>query len=353
MAAIRIRLRAELRSSWRVWLTLAVLAGLAGGLVIATAAGARRTDSALERGRVATETVDVWVGRGDFFSLDLDFDRVERLPQVAQVSRSIDLAFWARTDSGRPVTNSEVELGVPTQGRDPASNRPKLLDGRAPDPAVANEIFVGHLAAEYYDLRVGSTLRVRFTTPRELAKIAETGVNDERADPETAGTGPLLTLRVVGIRADLQSEDGLMFITMSPAFYETYGRSVGTWLELTGIRLKRGDADLASFRAGVERIAGKKPFEMYPKRNIQAKLQSSIHIQAQALWALAALGGLAALLLVGQAIARQTALESSEHPLLRSLGMTRAQLFALGIARVVPVALLAGALCAVVAVALS
>jgi ABC-type lipoprotein release transport system permease subunit len=353
MAAIWIRLRAELRSRWRSWLAMAVLAGLAAGLVIATAAGARRTDSAVVRHRAATESMDVWVGGGDFWSLNTDFARVERLPQVAQANRSIDLAFWGRTDAGRPVTNSEVELGVSTDGRDPAQNRPMALAGRAPDPAAVDEIFVGHRAAEYYDLQVGSTLRMRFTTPRELANIAETGENDERADPDTAGAGPLLTLRVVGIRADLQSDDGLRYITMSPAFYEVYGRRVGVWLELTGIRLKRGDADLPAFRAGVDRIAGAKPFEIYPKRSIQAKLQSSIHIQAQALWILAALGGLALVLLVGQALARQTALESSDHPLLRSLGMTRGQLFALGVARVLPVGLVAGAVAAGIAVALS
>lgn len=353
MAAVWIRLRAELRSRWRAWLALAVLAGVAGGLVLATAAGARRTDSAVARHRVVTESMDLWVARSESYSLDVDFDRVERLPQVAQASRSIDLAFWGRTDSGRPVTTSEVELGAPTQARDPAQNLPKALAGRAPDPAAADEIFVGHRAAEHYGLRVGSTVRMRFATARELATIAETGEHDERADPETAGTGPLLTLRVVGIRADVQSEDGWMYITMSPAFWETYGRRVGRWVELLGIRLQRGDADLAAFRAGVERIAAGKPFELYQKRTLQAKLQSSIHIQAQALWILAALGGLAALFLVAQALARETALESSEHPLLRSLGMTRSQLFALGMARVAPVGLAAGALAAALAVALS
>ena len=47
-----------------------------------------------------------------------------------------------------------------------------------------------------------------------------------------------------------------MLISMSPAFYETYGRRLGRWFEFTGIRLERGDADLDAFRAGVERIAG-------------------------------------------------------------------------------------------------
>ena len=142
-------------------------------------------------------------------------------------------------------------------------------------------------------------------------------------------------------------------ITMSPAFYETYGRRVASWIEFTGIRLERGDADLGAFRAGVERIAAGAPVGIYPKRNIVSKLERSIHVQAQALWVLAALGGLTALLLVGQALARQTTLESSDHPLLRSLGMTSRQLLALGLARVAPVGVAAGALAIAVAVALS
>ena len=80
---------------------------------------------------------------------------------------------------------------------------------------------------------MGSTLRMRFTTPRELERIAGTGENDPRADPETTGGGPLVTLRVVGIRADVQSEDGLMYMNCPRAFYERYG-GPSHWLELVG-----------------------------------------------------------------------------------------------------------------------
>ena len=353
MAAVWIRLRAELRMRWRAWLVLALIAGLAGGAVTAIAAGARRTDTTITRWRTATDTVDVWVGKSSVYSLEADFARVERLPQVADAVRSADLAFWGRTGDGRAVTVNDVELNAPFGRGDCCASRPILVAGRLPDPARANEVFVDSAAAEHYDLRVGSTLRARFATPRELMRILETGEHDARADPETAGSGLLLSLRVVGIRAGLISEDALPLITMSPAFYATYGRRVAAWIEFTGIRLERGDADLGAFRAGVERIAGGEPVGIFPKRNIVAKLERSIHLQAQALWVLAAIGALAALLLVGQAVARQTTLESSEHPLLRSLGMTHRQLFALGLARVAPVALAAGALAATTAVALS
>ena len=353
MAAVWIRLRAELRLRWRAWLALAVLAGLAGGLVTAVAAGARRTDSTVARWRSATQTKDVWVGKSRVYSLEADFSRIERLPQVVDAVRSADLAFWGRTAAGRPVTVNQIELNAPVEGRDCCADRPKVLAGRPPDANRPHEIFVDSAAAEQFDLRVGSSLRARFATPRELARIVETGEHNARARPETAGNGPLVSLRVVGIRAELQSQDAIPLITMSPAFYETYGRRVASWIEFTGIRLERGDADLGAFRAGVERIAAGGPVGIYPKRNLVSKLERSIHVQAQALWVLAALGGLTALLLVGQALARQTTLESSDHPLLRSLGMTSRQLLALGLARVAPIALTAGVLAIAIAVALS
>ena len=350
MPAVRLRLRAELRARWRAWLALAALAGLGAGLVIATAAGARRTDDAVARYRAGAEVFDVWIGKNELS--DTAFARIEKLPRVARAIRSSDVAFWGRTDAGRAVTVNDVELNAPINGPEAGHGRTKYLSGRAPDPARADEIYVGARAAEENDLHVGSTLRVRVATPRELGRFG-TGSLRAGADPETTGTGPLLTLRVVGVAAEVYSTDALPWMSMSRGFYESYGQRVGLWFPLTAIRLKRGDADLDAFRAGVERLAGGKQFAFQPYRSFTAKLQSSIDLQTRALLVLAVLGGLAVLVLVGQALARQVALESSEHPLLLSLGMTHRQLFALGMMRVAPVSLVAGAFAFGTALALS
>jgi FtsX-like permease family len=352
MAAIAMRLRAELRSRGRTWLGLAAVIGASAGLALALGAGARRADSAIDRWRDATQVMDVWVGRGDIWQLRIDLDRVERLPQVQHSVRSLDMLFWARTDRGRPLTVNDTELNVAINGRDGAASRPKFVDGRAPHPGRADEIYVGSNIARQFGLRVGSTLLVRFATRAEAARIAATGEHDPRAHPRTAGAGPLRTLRVVGVDAEVQSEDATGFISISPAF-AAEARRLGVWIELTGVRLRHGRADLDAFRAGVERVAAGRPIGFYAKEALVAKLRSSIHLQAQALWVLAALTGFAALLGAGQALARQTALESGDHPLLRSLGMTNGQLFGLAVARIVPVAVGAGVIAVAVAVALS
>ena len=56
--------------------------------------------------------------------MEADFARVERLPEVADAVRSVDVAFWGRTDAGRPVTVNEIELNAPVEGRDCCANRP-------------------------------------------------------------------------------------------------------------------------------------------------------------------------------------------------------------------------------------
>ena len=46
MGALRLTLRAGLRRGWRPMLTLALLLGMTGGVVLTAAAGAVRTDTA-------------------------------------------------------------------------------------------------------------------------------------------------------------------------------------------------------------------------------------------------------------------------------------------------------------------
>ena len=49
MAPVWFALRADVRRRWRALVSLALLLGLAGGVVLTAAAGARRTDTAYPR----------------------------------------------------------------------------------------------------------------------------------------------------------------------------------------------------------------------------------------------------------------------------------------------------------------
>ena len=103
---------------------------------------------------------------------------------------------------------------------------------------------------------------------------------------------------------------------------------------------------MPAFQREVERLARGRDFQFTPEDLEAAKLQSGFHLLAQTLRVVAALGALALLLLLGQAIARTIEFETRRHPVLIALGMTRTQLAQLMLARVALIGC-AGALVAV------
>ena len=355
MTAIGIRFRAELRARWRAWLVTGLTAGLVGGLVLAAFAGARRADSALDRLLAVTSPEDVSISKGFVLgNYDLDFDRIERLPQVVAVGRDRPLAALIRTRSGRQMygghDRSVIPLASPDGSRLTPVGRVKLLAGRFPDPRRTDEIQADRKALAILGLEVGETVRVRFIWRRLLG----TEKVDFSADPERAEVGPLAELRIVGVHARTGSDDWSGQLRIPPGVYRAHGgRALGSFLESLNVRLRRGAADVPAFRAAVDRIAGPGDFMFTPAGADRAKLQRSIQLQTRTLRFVAGFGALAALILLAQALARQAADASRDYPTLRAFGMTRGQLFAIGLARAAVVAAAAAALAAAVAIALS
>ena len=114
-------------------------------------------------------------------------------------------------------------------------------------------------------------------------------------------------------------------------------------------RLRRGAADVPAFQAGVERLTRGKPTAVSDEAQRNGNTERSLELQAGALWLLAGLLALTGVVVLSQALARQAFLESGERETLRAIGMTRRQLFAVGLLR----ALAVGAVGAAVAIGLA
>src|SRR5439155_26966075 len=99
------RFRAELHSRWRTWLTLAVLAGIAGGLVLAGMAAARRTDSALARHREAYRFPDATAVFSNSASRST-IAQVAALPQVQAYALEAELGDCARDAASSQVNDN-------------------------------------------------------------------------------------------------------------------------------------------------------------------------------------------------------------------------------------------------------
>src|SRR5947208_15219769 len=145
MGAIWVRARSELRSRWAAAVALALMIGVAAGVVITAAAGARRTDTAYERFLAWSHPPDAGISLGDAFGfVGLSRDRIVSLPEVASSSTSDQVSFVSSTESGRYLFIGQGSGSAPRTARGlHFQGRFKVLEGRMFDPRSEHEVVVG------------------------------------------------------------------------------------------------------------------------------------------------------------------------------------------------------------------
>ena len=351
MKAIWARSRAELRGRWRATLALAVMVGLVGGIAIAAAAGARRTHSAYPRFLEATNAADILVNPDLGAFTELDFDAVAALPEVASMGTVGGMVVAFPGPGGEPVLDRSLPLSLaPVDDRTFATlERPQLLAGRLPDPSRLDEAFVNPTLADQRGLRPGDALDVLVAPVEELYAAEESGQPLPQFEPRR------LTITGIGVSGDeivtdeAFADDGKLGLT--PAFYREHPDAVFYWGLF--VDLKGDAADVGSFRAGVERLAGDEAIEFQTAAVTSTTVQRAIRPQAVALAIFAALAGLAGTLVAAQALARQLGADAGDAPALHAVGMSRRQRLAVALVRVGVVGLAGAVVAGVVAVALS
>src|SRR4051812_27942336 len=370
MRAVWVRSRADLRRRLLGWIALALLIGIAGGAAIAVAAAARRTDTAYDRFLAVSSPSDASVTESkDFLTKDLDLDQVAALPEVERSARASFLFFLGRTADGRRVSNLDFQPLAMTDGPlGTTLDRWKILEGRRSDPEKVDEVVLDHETASSLGLGVGDTLTLTFPTRaaynQQIVSFLA-GLPDRIAGTGTAGAidrlpfadAPRVTFHIVGIVTDpvtFPPVPGQLqpFLRLTPAFTDRYAADLTSggvlFVDLADV------TDLQSFRSDVARLSGGDTvFFGLTQSDHEANVNRTLHLAAVVLGLLAGLIGLAALLVSFQAMSRQAFVESSEHPVLSALGMTRGERFATGLVRTTFVALLAAVFAAVVAIALS
>jgi ABC-type antimicrobial peptide transport system permease subunit len=327
MSAVWLRMGADIRSRWRAWFGLALFVGLFGGAIIAAAAGARRTDTAYPRFLESQNASDGFIGLGfiDPCCASFTLDEIRNIPQV---QKAVQVQFYAAAP-GLIVSDD------PSLGR--TFNAYKVLEGRLPDPRKPDEVIAPFEVARRNGWHVG-------TFPRMRSELL---------------VG--LKLRIVGIGAAPGSFPPYLgdipTLLGTPALYEKTKPSVrpGENAFLAAmIKLKRGSADLAAYHSALDRLAQGKvvPFAA-DARDSARNVDRSFGLQASALWLVAAAAALAFALVFSQTLSRETFIESTEYPTLRSLGMTEQDLVRLGLLRAGAVAIVGGLIAVVIAVGLS
>ena len=304
--------RAELRRRWRAWLALALIVGAFAGAVEAAAAGARRTDAAYPSLLAWSDAPDVLLfsfpGASGTFA-QFSPREAAAIPQARQAA--ILVGYPVASPAAAQVIAPESTL-VPSRFW-----RRRILAGRLPDPGRPDEVDISFTLAQTAHLGTGDVLRATLLTP--------------------AGRPVPFAFRIVGIDAapsefPPQTGTGTDTVWATPAFYRAHRSGLDNYTGVA-LRLRHGSADLPAVRREMSRLTGGKYVQSYPLATQAANTERSIHLQAVALWLVAALLAVISVLVLGQLLARMSFLDSVEYRTLRALGLSRRMLLAIGLLR--------------------
>jgi ABC-type antimicrobial peptide transport system permease subunit len=350
VAAVFLRVRSDLRVRWRAWVFLALVIALTGGIVLGATAGARRADTAYQRFLVASHAADLLVSPSNTGTNGY-YAALGRLPGVAAIG----------TLSGMDGFSDQRQHLMLMSGLDSTMGRsverPKIVSGRLPDPARVDEAFAIGSASS---MHLGDTLRVT------VAPTSATGPDLSRARTvplRIVGTG-VTRDDVVPVNA-MSSQDSPSKLFTTPAFRKQFDLTFNSF-DGAYLRLRPG-ASVARVGAAANALAAKYGYIdsqhnpvgtggsvfVADEHQQAASVEQAIRPQALALALVGLLVAIVGLVVIGQLAVRQVWASADENGVLRDMGMTRGELFAVGLVEVGGIAALGAVLALGLAVVLS
>lgn len=306
-ASIWLVARSRLRRHWVGIVVVGLVGALGGAGVLATVAGARRSDTAYERLRVATRSFD---GRALFpesFSgtASARVTRFRLLPEIGE-------STVARFRVGRRADTKDWISTVSLPALDAAASHPQIIRGRSFRIENPYEAVVSQETAKSMHLDVGDRLPIDYYSDHQFAEV----LNDYFVKPG----GAKVNLRIVGITRDPDDASGARTVLVGPTLLVGSESTAG----FAGVLFRLAPG---ATRAQVEqRLASPRSRALVPDivwasdtaqtlDNTRNAIVSGLLVAAGA-WALAALVALL------QAAARQVDQDAAERRALLALGFS-------------------------------
>ena len=369
----RLRARALLRRHLWATVALGVFAGVAAGAALGAWGIARRTSTVYERFvsyEDSAQTTIVACPEGvDTSAADFDFktcatydpvevaDFVRTQPGVASVGR-YTLAIVGIASAGDPASWQPHVVPV---ALDPAAvnnfGRPIVVAGRLADPMAVDEVVVNEEYATSAGLGTGDQIVV---TPYSISEFDAAG--EGVAPPH--GTRTIATIvGVIRRSGDLVNrlsgpsiQEGNDRVEFGPGWWQSIDGDAATYA--IGVILKTTDG--STIDDVQTALAARWPGRFFgfgtvalSSASTDSTVSDAIELQATGLALVALVIALAAIVFVGQAVARQVRREWSDRQTLVALGMTRSDMTAAAALRAVPIGALACVIAAVAVVAVS
>jgi hypothetical protein len=333
----------DLRRRGRSVLLVALLVGIVGGFTMSAAAGARRTGSALRRFQTSSRAADIEL---DGEPTAGQLHALTRVPGVAALATLRAYGLVLPAAPGFESIRAPLDAAFGT-----TVDRARLVEGRAANPAVVDEVTIGEGVADRLGLHVGSFIDAESYSPRQvMATLSGTADVGSPAGPRTR-------LRVVGIvrrpldLGDRAAAGGLLVLT--PAFDRAYVRKIGIFGTGIRIRTTAGARDVPGVLTASRRIMGDSLFSAQSLTIETQGASNAIDVLSVALWIAAAVAALAGVVATVIVLLREIALVSVDQATLRELGCTRAQRIGLFVPSALLIAVGGGAIAVVAAVCAS
>jgi ABC-type lipoprotein release transport system permease subunit len=294
-----------------------LLIAFACAAVFTAAAGARRGASALTRlqDRTLAATAAVYANSPDF-----DFGRIGAIPGVEAIGTFV-VTYGIALQS---LPDATIAFPPADAAEMRTIEKPVVLKGRVPDPKRADEAVVTPNFVARHHKDVGDSVLLRLPTPAQV-------VNGDATDHSLLA-GPRIVLHIVGVvrspwlAADAPSGSGTLIPSAGlTASYRAnlVGRGAGAEYINAIVRLRGGEASIASFRSAAARVFPK--IQVVDLVSDQRQTQQASAFEAGCLLAVGLAALIASAFLVGAAVVRFTIASANELETLRALGMTPLQ----------------------------
>ncbi len=333
VGAVRMLVGFETRRRWRRVAVIAVLVGVVGAVVLSSAAGARRSASALARFNAKSRSGELELTVGDPTVAQLRaFSAVAGVEAFAPL-RMVALLFPTAPQVQAIASADDNRFGT-------VVDRPRVVRGRLANPKAADELTIGETLASELHLGVGARLDGLSFSPKQVA-LALSG----KVSGPLAPDGPKFRLRVVGVvrrpldLGDRGTSGGVVVLT--PAFTREFATSIGSFGgTLLRVRTRHGAADVPEVAAAARQIFGRSPRFAVQDLAVESQgAQNAIDVFTAALWVVAAVAAVAGLVAVAIVLSREISLSTLDQEVQSALGLTRSQRVSVAGMQFLPVAL--------------
>ena len=308
MGAVGLLAGGEFRRRWRSAVLLALLVGLVGTVVLATAAGARRSSTSLTRFDAISRSSDLaYLPAFEYTPTPAQLAAVRAAPDVEAVSM---LRFFALRPTSVP---RSIPLAVAVDGAEGSViDRSRLVRGRRADPNAANEVDIDEPLAAQLHLAVGAHI--------DLSSYTRAQVESSNGGPPPHPAGPNVSLVVVGlvrrpvdIGANAAQGGAVGQILLTPGFNRAYVNRIGNFGVLLNIRTAHGPTDGPAVTKALQPIFAKSGGISPQTGTIfdAQGAQKAIDVLTLALWILAGVAAVAGTITVAIVFTRDLGARAS------------------------------------------